>query len=163
MNLPGQIKLIKECSDILESYGKYRGQVNALRRLAADLDPVEPVRPTHFTVKALMRSDDDNVSDHVEAVEWLQSLSNDDLAYLCEDTGANETTDGFFYYLDGEIGDNPWGHHVADRLGRYLGAMNGSYERNSVGFSVRLDEEYLHIWVKANRYKAWELYIEGRQ
>lgn len=155
-----KIKLLTACADILESHGTHREKVKALRKWAKDLDCDTPERPRTFGVKTLIRSDDDNVSDHVDACAsgWLDSLTNDDLVYLCEDTGANDTTDGLFWHLDGELGDDPWGIHVAARLGRYLSAINETAVRDTVGFSVRLDEEDLHEWVKLNRPKAWEQY-----
>jgi hypothetical protein len=158
MNTSNQIKLLKEVSDILESYGKYKSQVSDLRKLAKSLDSPDPVRPTDFVVQALICSDDENISDHVEAVHWLETMTDDDLEFLCQDPGANETTDGLYWALDGEIGDDPWGFHVAARLGRYLSAINESGTKDTMGFSVRLDEIDLQAWVKKNRPEAWKRY-----
>lgn len=163
MNTANQIKLLKEVSDILESYGKYKSQVNDLRKLAKSLDSEDPVRPKSFVVQALICSDDENISEHVEAVHWLETMTDDDLEFLCQDPGSNETTDGLYWALDGEIGDDPRGFHVAARLGRYLNAINESGTKDTMGFSVRLDEQHLHDWVKTNRPEAWKRYKGGTE
>lgn len=153
------IRILEEC-DAQPNVTTCRKTINGLTRILADLDGDPPERPKSFVVKALVRSDDENVSDYVEASDWLTRLNNESLASLCEDCGSNEITDDLYWELDGEIGDNDWGFHVAARLGRYLNAINESNARETIGFSVRLDEDDLHMWVQKNRPKAWKQYKE---
>jgi len=166
MNTAQKIQHLQDAIEILERLNAEPNvttcevTIAGLRKMVDDLEDVTPKRQTSFVVKALLKSDDENVSDHVEAAEWLEHCNTEMLAYMCEDTGSNEDTDDLFWYLDGELGSNAWGIHVAQRLGRYLSAINESNSRDTVGFSVRLDEDDLHAWVQKNRPEAWKKYEE---
>lgn len=164
MNTQDKIKHLEDAVRILEGCDTEpdrttcRSTIDGLKKIIKGYEDPAPARPKSFVVEAVLRSDDDNVSDRVEAADWLSRQDDETLAFLCEDTGANDTTDDLYWELDGEIGDNDWGIHVAARLGRYLTAINESNTRDTVGFSVRLDEDDLHAWVKKNRPEAWALY-----
>lgn len=121
------------------------------------------VAPSSFVVQALLRDDNDVVRETVEAEPWLKTLGDEDLAYLCQDPGANETADGLYYWYDAPKRDTQpaWGVQVARRLGQYLTLLNEASRDQSCGFCVRLHERGLHKWVQENRPEAWKLYAEA--
>ncbi len=161
MLLKDKLALLQETIDYLAGKVPKGAELRQrLQLLLADLEDKPPKKPRSFIVSATIRSDDDNVSDDVEAAVWLGYCSSEMLAYLCKDTGANEDTDDLYWWLDGEVGEDPWGRHVAKRLGQYLNAVNTTNNRDTVGFSVRLNEDELHAWVRDNRPEAWKIYVE---
>lgn len=120
-------------------------------QMEQDIAITNALKPTRFVVRADICTDDENVSGTVDAEEWLECQGDDDIAYMCSDTGGNETTDGLFWFFDRGEG-SPWGQQVAQRVGTYTGLID------DMGFKVRFNEDDLHIWVKKNKPKAWKTY-----
>jgi len=122
-----------------------------LKQMTHDLAVENAVKPGHFEVRADICTDDETVSGTVDAEEWLEQQGDDDIAYICDDTGCNDTTDGLFWFFDRGEGA-AWGQQVARRVGVYTNLVENQ------GFKVRFNEDDLHIWVKKHKPKAWATY-----
>ena len=105
-------------------------------------------------VPLYVRTDNDMFDFMVFGDDWLKTLSEDDLAYLCQDTGCNDIWDRFWY-------DNPPLHEKWEAMAEMLGSQDphGHGGREMVGFSVgAVDEVKLQAWVRSTCPDAWEIY-----
>ena len=157
LTLPEIIVVLEKCEERLirasvpPSTDARKGIRTVIKQMTAAAAVEAAVKPKRFAVRADICTDDENVSGTVDAEDWLIDRSDEDLAYMCADTGGNETTDGLFWWFDRGEGD-AWGQQVAQRVGQYTNVVV------DMGFKVRFNEDDLHIWVRKAKPTAWKLY-----